>query len=78
MSETLTATGRRKNAVARVRMTPGTGRITVNRRPFEDYFQTISLQNSVVFALQVANATQKFDVDVTANGGGAHRPDSYK
>ena len=51
-------------------MTSGSGKITINNRNFEDYFPTISLQNNVIFPLQVANATQSFDVEVTATGGG--------
>jgi small subunit ribosomal protein S9 len=71
MSENvLIATGRRKTSVARVRMSEGAGRISVNERPYEDYFPTVSLQNKVVEPLQVANATQKFDVDILAHGGG--------
>ena len=38
MSETYSATGRRKTATARVTLVPGTGQITINKRPFEDYF----------------------------------------
>ena len=72
MSEeaSLIATGRRKTSVARVRLKEGSGRITVNERPFEDYFPTVSLQNNVLEPLQVANASQKYDVDVRAHGGG--------
>jgi small subunit ribosomal protein S9 len=72
MSEevTLIATGRRKTSVARVRLKEGSGRITVNERPFEDYFPTVSLQNNVLEPLQVANVNQKYDVDVRAHGGG--------
>ncbi|MFZ4768205.1 MAG: 30S ribosomal protein S9, partial [Roseimicrobium sp.] len=39
------ATGRRKTAVARIHLKPGSGVITVNNRPFEDYFPTVALQN---------------------------------
>ena len=72
MSEesTLIATGRRKTSVARVRLREGSGRITVNDRPFEDYFPTVSLQNNVIEPLQLASLTQKYDVDVRAHGGG--------
>lgn len=64
------ATGRRKTAVARVRLTPGTGRITVNNRPFDEYFPTVSLQNNLLQPLQVAEASQKFDIEINAVGGG--------
>ncbi len=69
-SETYSAIGRRKTAVASVRLTDGSGKITVNGHPFEEYFGTVSLQNSVIEPLQVANCQQKFDVQVTARGGG--------
>ena len=66
----ITATGRRKTSVARVQFKPGTGNITVNDRPFEDYFPTVSLQNQVIFPFHVAQATKKFDVAINASGGG--------
>jgi len=69
---TISATGRRKTAVARVRLLPGTGKIEVNGRPFEEYFPTLSLQNSVVAPLSVAKLATSYDVFVTANGGGVH------
>jgi small subunit ribosomal protein S9 len=70
MSETYSATGRRKTASARVTLVPGSGRITVNKRPFEDYFGTLSLQNKVLHPLQAANVANQFDLTISANGGG--------
>jgi small subunit ribosomal protein S9 len=71
MSEDIiTATGRRKTAVARVQMKAGSGEITVNEKSFEEYFPTVSLQNQVIFPFQVAQATKKFDISVNASGGG--------
>ncbi len=72
MSEATTycATGRRKTSVARVWVTPGTGKITVNKKVFEDYIPTITLQNSVLEPFQKANLVNKFDVKVVAKGGG--------
>lgn len=71
MSEDIiTATGRRKTAVARVQFKPGSGNITVNERPFEEYFPTVALQNQVIFPFQVAQAVKKYDVAVNACGGG--------
>jgi len=73
MSETETkfaATGRRKTAVARVEMVPGTGRFTVNGRYYDEYFPTVALQNQVLAPLQAANAMQKFDIKARAQGGG--------
>jgi small subunit ribosomal protein S9 len=67
---TLAATGRRKTAVARVRLTEGSGTITVNGRPFEEYFATLPLQNTVLAPLQTANVVNRFDIQVQAKGGG--------
>lgn len=74
MSEdkTLSATGRRKTAVARVRMVEGSGQITINGRTFEEYLPTLPLQNTVLAPFQQANLVNKFDLDVTASGGGPH------
>ena len=70
MSELL-ATGRRKTAVASVRMQPGTGEITVNGRSFEDYFKTTILQSHAIRPLEVANAVKTFDIKVKTTGGGS-------
>ena len=64
------ATGRRKNAVAHAWITKGTGQITINKRQFEDYLPTITLQNAVLAPFQVANLLNKFDVRVSTKGGG--------
>jgi small subunit ribosomal protein S9 len=64
------AVGRRKTAVARVRITPGTGKIVVNGRAFDDYFKTQALQNTVLSAFEVVKQVNQFDVKVTADGGG--------
>lgn len=66
----ISATGRRKNAVARVRLKAGSGLITVNERRFEDYFPSIDHQNGILAPLQTVEAAKKFDVDVNAHGGG--------
>jgi small subunit ribosomal protein S9 len=63
-------TGRRKNSVARVCLTPGTGKISINDRTVDDY---LSVPNQRVVALQPLEATQsagKFDVVISVNGGG--------
>jgi small subunit ribosomal protein S9 len=64
------ATGRRKTAVARVRMTTGSGQIKVNGRPFEEYFPTRPLQQTVLKPFEVANAGKTYDISVNASGGG--------
>ena len=72
MSQEFIATGRRKDAVARIRMSPGTGKIDVNGRSFEDYFKTVNLQNSVLAPFEVVQAMNTFDVSVNTSGGGVH------
>jgi small subunit ribosomal protein S9 len=64
------ATGRRKNAVARIRLTAGSGKIDVNGRSFEDYFPTGPLQNTVLQPLQTAKVVNAYDLSVNASGGG--------
>jgi small subunit ribosomal protein S9 len=64
------ATGRRKEAVARLRMTAGTGKIEINGRPFEEYFKTVPLQNIVLRPFEISKTINTFDVKVNAHGGG--------
>ena len=70
MSQEFIATGRRKDAVARIRMSPGTGKIEVNGRAFDDYFKTANLQNTILQPFGVAKVVNQFDVSVNAHGGG--------
>jgi small subunit ribosomal protein S9 len=63
-------TGRRKAAVARVRLRPGTGNVTVNRRPIEEYFPSVTFRQHATEALRVANLAETYDVDATIGGGG--------
>jgi small subunit ribosomal protein S9 len=65
------ATGRRKTSVARIRMTPGSGKIDINGRSFEDYFPTAPLQNTVLQPLQAAKLVNAYDLSINATGGGA-------
>jgi small subunit ribosomal protein S9 len=69
-TEEFIATGRRKNSVARIRMTAGSGKIDVNGRNFEDYFPTSPLQNTVLQPLQTAKVVNAYDLSVNATGGG--------
>src|SRR2546428_11352897 len=69
--EEFVATGRRKTSVARIRMTPGSGKIDINGRSFEDYFPTAPLQNVVLQPLQTAKAVNAYDLWINASGGGA-------
>lgn len=64
------ATGRRKAAVARVRIRPGTGTITVNRRPLEDYFPAATHRALIAEPLRAAEAAESYDIDATLDGGG--------
>jgi small subunit ribosomal protein S9 len=72
MSQEFIATGRRKTAVARIRMSAGTGRIEVNGKPFEEYFKTAALQNVVLQPLEVAKSVNAYDLLVNAKGGGVN------
>ena len=63
-------TGRRKRAIARARLRPGTGVMTINGRPFENYFTTPAHRMEAVEPLRVAEATESYDVDATITGGG--------
>ena len=65
------ATGRRKTSVARIRMTPGSGKIDINGKSFEDYFPTIPLQNTVLQPLQVVKLANSYDLSINTTGGGA-------
>ena len=64
------ATGLRKTAVARVWLTEGTGSITINDRPFEEYFPNLPHQNEVLAPLQVSSLMNKYDIKIVAKGGG--------
>jgi small subunit ribosomal protein S9 len=63
-------TGRRKEAVARVRLRPGSGLVLVNRRPIDEYFPTATHRMVVMEPLRLANAEEMYDVDATIDGGG--------
>jgi len=65
-----TGTGRRKNAVARVRLVPGSGKIIVNGRPAEEYFPRPALQTVLEQPLGVATVQGRYDVVATVAGGG--------
>ena|SRR5579863_7537430 len=64
------STGRRKAAIARVRLRPGTGAITVNKRPFEEYFPSVTHRMIATEPLRVAAKADVYDVDATIDGGG--------
>ena len=64
------ATGRRKKAIARVRITEGTGKITINKRDIEEYFPVDVMRTIVCQPLVLVEASNKFDVIVNVVGGG--------
>ena len=63
-------TGRRKSSLARVRLVPGSGAITINKRDIDDYFGLETLKVVVRQPLDATKTLGKFDVLVTVNGGG--------
>ncbi|NLB27600.1 MAG: 30S ribosomal protein S9 [Clostridiaceae bacterium] len=63
-------TGRRKEAVARVRLYPGSGTITVNKKTFEDYFPVETLRVIVRQPLAATGSLERYDVIVNVRGGG--------
>ena len=63
-------TGRRKTAVARVRLAPGTGKIVVNGRPVEAYFLLESQRTMVTQPLTITDVASRYDVRVIVEGGG--------
>ena len=63
-------TGRRKHSVARVRVYPGSGKITINNRDMDDYFGLDTLKLIVRQPLSLIGATDKFDIVCTVAGGG--------
>jgi small subunit ribosomal protein S9 len=64
------ATGKRKDAVARVWIKPGSGKVTVNGKPMSEYFARPVLQMVIGQAFSVANVVGEFDVMATVRGGG--------
>lgn len=70
MEKQKNAVGRRKEAVTRVFLSKGEGRITVNGKDYKTYFPLVYLQNQVEAPLKTAEAVDKFDVVINATGGG--------
>ena len=63
-------TGRRKHSVARVRMYPGTGKITINGRDIDEYFGLETLKLIVRQPMEITNTLGRFDIVCTVSGGG--------
>lgn len=69
-TNTFVAVGRRKTSSARVRITPGTGTITINARSLDEYCYTEALAKSATRPLQVLGVQGQYDITVSVQGGG--------
>ena len=70
MEKQTNAVGRRKEAVTRIFLSKGDGKITVNGKDYKTYFPLVYLQNQVEAPLKIVEQSDKFDVVVNATGGG--------
>jgi small subunit ribosomal protein S9 len=69
-TELVSATGKRKNAIARVRLAPGTGAIMINGRQMEEYFPREALQILVRRPLELTESLERYDIRAKIHGGG--------
>lgn len=65
------ATGRRKESVARVRFRDGSGQVTLNDRPLEDYFPTMATRMRVMEPLTLTQTQGRYDIEASLEGGGS-------
>jgi small subunit ribosomal protein S9 len=70
LADAIFATGRRKNAIARVRILPGTGNIDVNGKDLQSYFRNSTLEQQVTAPFKTTETEGKFDVFAKVEGGG--------
>jgi small subunit ribosomal protein S9 len=70
MEKQKNAVGRRKEAVTRIFLSKGTGKITVNDKDYKQYFSLVYLQNQVELPMKTVQGLDKFDVKINASGGG--------
>jgi small subunit ribosomal protein S9 len=70
MEKQKTAVGRRKQAVTRVFLSKGEGKITINDKDYKQYFSLVYLQNQVELPLKTVELADKYDVKINATGGG--------
>ena len=68
--EVINTLGRRKKAIARIYMKAGSGKITVNKRDYKEYFPIATLQYVVTQPLHIAELAEQFDINVNLDGGG--------
>ncbi|MCF8382485.1 30S ribosomal protein S9 [Chlorobium sp.] len=70
MKEVIDTVGRRKTSVARVFMTPGKGRVIINKLPIEEYFKDEVKRSKALRPLALTERTEEFDIKVNVQGGG--------
>jgi small subunit ribosomal protein S9 len=70
MEKQKNAVGRRKQAVTRVFLSKGEGKITINNKDYKQYFSLVYLQNQVDLPLKTVELSDKYDVKINATGGG--------
>ncbi|MFM2134541.1 MAG: 30S ribosomal protein S9 [Candidatus Kapaibacterium sp.] len=70
MKQAFQGTGRRKTAVARIRMQPGTGAIVINKRSLEEYFPVLTTRQEALRPIAETKSEGKFDIVVNVHGGG--------
>ncbi|MFZ5829869.1 MAG: 30S ribosomal protein S9 [Planctomycetota bacterium] len=70
LTQDIVATGRRKTAVARVRLRNGDGQILVNGRPFDEFFPSVQQQSAVLAPLEATGLRGQFNVLIRVDGGG--------
>lgn len=70
MEKQKNALGRRKEAVTRVFISKGDGKITINGKDYKQYFSLVYLQNQVELPLKTIDAVDKYDIKINATGGG--------
>jgi small subunit ribosomal protein S9 len=68
--EVINTSGRRKNAIARIYLSEGKGDVTVNKKKYDDYFPTGTLQYKIQQPFQLTENLGKYDVQANVNGGG--------
>ncbi|HCZ08626.1 MAG TPA: 30S ribosomal protein S9 [Flavobacteriales bacterium] len=68
--QTINTSGRRKNAIARVYMTQGTGKVTINKRDITEYFPLPTLQYKVKQPFMLTETIDQFDIKANLDGGG--------
>lgn len=71
MANTFQAVGRRKEAIARVRLVPGTGNRTVNGRPINEFFPLSTVVDGVLKPFEITSTADRYDVHASVSGGGA-------